>query len=104
MIQLTHAFIAEFISFVLNCPDRSVRLSPLLTVYAALWPSQNQNLVTLTIKEKANILKEKDKGKSYRQLAEPLGVSKKLYQRIGAPISALLSSAGRAGIGSWQAL
>ena len=77
MIQLTHTFIAEFISFVLNCPDRSVRLSLLLTVNAALWPSQNRKkIVTLTIKEKADVQKEKQKGKSYRQLAEQFGVSK----------------------------
>ena len=40
----------------------------------ALSTCKPRKLVTLTIKEKADVLKEK--GKTYRQLAEQFGVSK----------------------------
>ena len=37
---------------------------------------QKPKLVTLTLKQKAEVIKEKEKGKSYRKLAEQFGVGK----------------------------
>ena len=41
-----------------------------------LLKTEEKKIVTLTIKEKADVQKEKQKGKSYQQLAEQFGFSK----------------------------